>query len=72
MRLIIAPIGKEGKVVKIDTDEKTKNRLQNIGIIEGGKIMLMQSNFGDVIVKVRDCRIAMNKDVASKINVEIN
>ncbi|MDE5990585.1 MAG: ferrous iron transport protein A [Clostridia bacterium] len=72
MRLIIAPIGKEGKVLKINTDEKTKNRLQNIGIIEGGKITLMQSNFGDVIVKVRDCRIAMNKDVASKINVEVN
>ena len=71
MRLIIAPIGKEGKVVKIDTDEKTKNRLQNIGIIEGGKITLMQSNFGDVIVKVRDCRIAMNKDVAGKIFVEV-
>ncbi|MBD5087028.1 MAG: ferrous iron transport protein A [Clostridiales bacterium] len=72
MRLIIAPIGKQGRVVKIDTDEKTKNRLQNIGIIEGGNIELMQSNFGDVIVKVRDCRIAMNKDVASKITVEIN
>lgn len=72
MRLIIAPIGKQGKVVKIDTDEKTKNRLQNIGIIEGGNIVLLQSNFGDVIVKVRDCRIAMNKDVASKITVEIN
>lgn len=72
MRLIIAPIGKQGKVVKIDTDEKTKNRLQNIGIIEGGNIVLMQSNFGDVIVKVRDCRVAMNKDVASKIIVEIN
>ena len=72
MRLIIAPIGKQGRVVKIDTDEKTKNRLQNIGIIEGGNIELMQSNFGDVIVKVRDCRISMNKDVASKITVEIN
>ena len=72
MRLIIAPIGREGKVVKINADEKTKNRLQNIGIIEGGKITLMQSNFGDVIVKVRDCRIAMNKDVASKITVEVN
>ena len=72
MRLIIAPIGREGKVVKIDVDEKTKNRLQNIGIIEGGRITLMQSNFGDVIVKVRDCRVAMNKDVASKITVEVD
>ena len=72
MRLIIAPIGKDAKVVQINTDEKTKNRLQNIGIIEGGKIVLLQSNFGDVIVKVRDCRIAMNKDVASKIVVEVN
>lgn len=71
MKLINAPIGKEARVAKIDVDEKTKNRLQNIGVIEGGKIMLMQSNFGDVIVKVRDCRLAMNKDVASRIVVEV-
>ena len=70
MRLIISPQGKEMRVKKISADAKTKSRLQNIGITEGCNITLLQSNFGDVIVRVRDCRIAMNKDAASNIEVE--
>ena len=70
MQLLASPIGKQVKIVEITTDEKTKNRLQNIGVIVGSNITLMQSNFGDIIVKVRDCRVAMNKDVAKNIIVE--
>lgn len=70
MYLLNAPFNSQLEVVKINTDEKTKNRLQNIGVIAGCKLVLMQSNFGDVIVKVRDCRLAMNKDVAMRIEVE--
>ncbi len=70
MLLLNAPVSEQVVVTKINTDDKTKNRLQNIGVIAGGKVVLMQSNFGDVIVKVRDCRLAMNKDVAMRIEVE--
>ncbi len=70
MYLLDAPKAEEVEVVKINTDEKTKNRLQNIRVIVGGRKVLMQSNFGDVIVKVRDCRLAMNKDVAKRIEVK--
>ena len=70
MYLLNAPFNSQLEVVKINTDEKTKNRLQNIGVIAGCKLVLMQYNFGDVIVKVRDCRLAMNKDVAGRIEVE--
>lgn len=70
MQLLNSQIGREVKITQVTTDEKTKNRLQNIGIIVGSKITLMQSNFGDIIVKVRDCRVAMNKDVAKHIIVE--
>ena len=71
MQLLASPIGKKVKIVEVTTDEKTKNRLQNIGVIVGSDITLMQSNFGDIIVKVRDCRVAMNKDVAKNILVEV-
>ena len=71
MQLLVSPIGKQVKIVDVTTDEKTKNRLQNIGIIVGSPITLIQSNFGDIIVKVRDCRVAMNKDVAKNIYVEV-
>ena len=71
MQLLSSPIGKQVVVVDVTTDEKTKNRLQNIGVIIGSKVTVLQSNFGDIIVKVRDCRVAMNKDVAKHILVEV-
>ncbi|MDE6372367.1 MAG: ferrous iron transport protein A [Clostridia bacterium] len=70
MQLLSSPIGKQVKIVDVTTDEKTKNRLQNIGIIVGSEIAVLQSNFGDLIVKVRECRVAINKDVAKNIIVE--
>lgn len=70
MILLAAPIGAEVKVKQINIDDKTKNRLQNIGVIVGGKVVLLQSNFGDIIIKVRDCRLALNKEVAKSIEVE--
>ncbi len=69
MQLLASPIGKKVKIADVTTDEKTKNRLQNIGVIVGSDITVLQSNFGDIIVKVRDCRVAMNKDVAKHIVV---
>lgn len=70
MLLLNSPVSQQVRVTKINTDDKTKNRLQNIGVIVGCKLVLLQSNFGDIIVKVRDCRLAMNKDVAKSIEVE--
>ena len=70
-QLLASPIGKQVKIVDVTTDEKTKNRLQNIGVIVGSNITVLQSNFGDIIVRVRDCRVAMNKDVAKNILVEV-
>lgn len=69
MLLLNAPLTRKVVVEKINTDDKTKNRLQNIGVIVGGKVQLMQSNFGDIIIKVKDCRLALNKDVAQLIVV---
>ena len=71
MQLLSSPIGKQVTIVDVTTDEKTKNRLQNIGLIVGSNVTVLQSNFGDIIVRVRDCRVAMNKDVAKHIFVEV-
>lgn len=70
MKLLESTIGKRMKITDIKLDDKTKNRLQNIGIIIGCEVALIRNNFGDVVVKVRDCSVAMNKDVAKGIFVE--
>ncbi len=69
MALAFAPFGKELRITGIAADEKTKRHLENLGLIVGTGIMSMYDIKGDVIIKVRDCKIALNRALAMKIFV---
>lgn len=69
MPLAMAPVGEELKITKVITDEKTKRHLENLGILVGGSIELISSSQGDLIVKVKDGRLALNRQVATRIFV---
>lgn len=69
MPLSIAPLSTEVKVMKLLTDEKLKQHLNNLGIIVGSNITLIQEKKGDVILNVKGVRVALNKTLAQKIYV---
>lgn len=69
MPLVVAPIGKELRILKISTDEKTKKHLESLGITVNSKLKLLSSGGGSVICVVKDGRLALNKEVAVKIFV---
>ena len=69
MPLIIAPIGKEVEVVKCQLEKSLKKHLENLGILSGCKLMVIKETNGDVIIQVKDARIALNKQLASRIIV---
>jgi len=69
MPIIIAPLDTELNVVKVLADEKTKKHLQSLGIVIGSKLIVISSNGGNSIVVVKGVRLALNRDVASKILV---
>lgn len=69
MPIIIAPIDTELSIVKVLVDEKTKKHLESLGVSIGGKITIISSNGGNVIAIVKGVRLALNRDVASKILV---
>lgn len=69
MPLVLAPINVEVKVVKILLDEKTKKHLESLGITINSVLTVISSNKGNVIITVKDGRLALNSDVASKILV---
>jgi Fe2+ transport system protein FeoA len=56
MPLVVAPVGKDVRVVKILADEKTKKHLENLGI-----------TIDSVICVVKDGRLALDKEMATKI-----
>ena len=69
MPLSIAPMGLPVKIVKITADEKTRRHLENLGIIVGTEIHPVSGSGGNVIVKVKEGRLALGRDLAMKILV---
>lgn len=69
MALAFAPFGKEFTITNINVDEKTKRHLENLGILIGGRVTSIFDMNGDVVLKVKDGRLALNKALAMKITV---
>ena len=57
MPIAFAPSDKELEIKRVSADDKIKKRLQELGITVGGKITLVSSSGGGVIVVVKECRL---------------
>lgn len=69
MPLIIAPLEKELLIIKILADEKIKKHLENLGIIANAKIKKIAENGGSCICLIKDSRLALDQNIATKIIV---
>lgn len=69
MTLAFAPVGKQVKVVEIKAEDKTKKHLESIGLGAGSYLTAVSDSGGDVILQVKDGRVAINKGLAMKILV---
>ena len=67
--IIVADCGEEMIVRKVGGNPEVKLHLENLGIVPGGLVTLVTVNDGNVILKVKESRIALNKDMAMKIMV---
>lgn len=69
MPIVFAPLGKELKIVRIAADDKTKKHLESLGIFPNGSILVLSSSGGSVVVKIKDGRIALDRNLSTKIFV---
>ena len=69
MPIVIAPSLRSLRIVRIAADEKTKKHLENLGITVNGEITVLSASGGSVVCKVKDGRIALDRDVSTKIFV---
>ncbi len=69
MPLLLAPIGQEVKIVRIAADDKTKKHLSNLGVLVEGTITVLSSSGGSALCRVKDGRLALDKNIASRIYV---
>lgn len=69
MPLTYSEKNKERIILKIGGNEDVRRHLANLGLTVGGTLTVINSLCGNVIVKVKESRIALNEDLARKIRV---
>ncbi|MEY8394842.1 FeoA family protein [Lachnospiraceae bacterium 45-P1] len=69
MPLTLAEIGEENIIRKIGGRQEVRAHLENLGFIEGGMVTIVSAIGGNVIVNVKDSRIAVSKEIAQKIMI---
>ncbi|MCI1734999.1 MAG: ferrous iron transport protein A [Bacilli bacterium] len=70
MVLTQAASREELRIVKVNTDYRHRRHLENLSIIPGANVTCLLNRDGDVVLKVRDGRIAINREFAQVIDVE--
>ncbi len=69
MPLTFANAGEENIIKKVGGNPETRKFLENLGFVAGGSITVISEIGGNVIVNVKDSRVAVSKEVACKIMV---
>ena len=69
MPLSMAPEGKESVIRKIGGKEETRLFLERLGFVVGAIVTVVSEIQGNLIVNVKDSRVAIGKDMASQILV---
>ena len=69
MPLSMAGTGKANVIKKVGGREETRKFLENLGFVAGGTVTVVSETGGNLIVNVKDSRVAIGRDMASRINV---
>ena len=69
MPLTMAEIGEKNRIIKINGKDETRKLLENLGFVEGSDVTVISEIAGNMIVSVKDSRIAIDKGMARRIIV---
>ena len=69
MPLTMAEMGQEISRKKINGRDKTKKFLESLGFVVGEKVSVISNLGGNVILNVKDTRIALDEDMARRIMI---
>ena len=69
MPIMLAPLEEEVRVIRILADEKLKKHLEDLGIIVNAKLTVLSAVNGGVVVAIKNGRLALDHEIASKILV---
>lgn len=69
MPLSMAREGESNVIKKVGGKEETRKFLENLGFVVGSAVTVITEIGGNLIVNVKDSRVAIGRDMANKIQV---
>lgn len=69
MPLSMVQPGEENTIKKVGGKEETRRFLEKLGFVAGGIVTVVSAIGGNMIVNIKDSRVAIGRDMASKILV---
>jgi ferrous iron transport protein A len=69
MPLTLANAGEENMILKVGGNAEVKRHLEDLGFVAGSNVTVVSSMSGNLIVNVKDSRIAISKEMAGKVMV---
>ena len=69
MPLMLAEPGEENIIQKVGGAPEVKKHLEDLGFVPGGTVTVVSTIGGNLIVSIKESRIAISKEMASKIMV---
>lgn len=71
MPLSMAKKGEVSVIQKVSGKEETKRFLESLGFVTGSLVTIVSELGGNIIVNIKESRVALNKDLACKIMIQI-
>ena len=69
MPLMLASPGAEQIIKRVGGSQEVKKHLEDMGFVPGGGVTVISVIGGNVIVRVKESRVAISKEMAQKIMV---
>ena len=69
MPLTMARAGEVTSIKRIGGKEEVRRHLESMGFVSGADVTVVSINNGNVIVNVKEARVAISKEMANKIMI---
>ena len=69
MPLTYADVGQTQIIKRLGGSPEVKKHLEDLGFHVGGEICVVNTIGGNLIVNVKECRVAVSRELANKIMV---
>ena len=69
MPLTMAGIGEKCKIKKVGGNDETRRFLAKLGFVNDAEVSIVSAIGGNVIVNIKDARVAVNSDMARHIMI---